>query len=423
MLRFAPSPTGEMNIGSLRLALLNYIVSQQKKEDFIVRIEDMDKEKNIEGCDQEILDILDLFGIKYTQTIYQSQNYKFHSAMALQLMHEKRAFSCFCSDEWLDKKRKEAEKDNKPYSYDDACRNLPAELVIDNTNPFRIRITRPESDIVIHDKIKGDLSFSIDEVDSFVILNQDKTPTYNFACAIDDMISDISMIIRDENHLSNTPKQEHIRRSLGYEKNVEYAHLVPISNSEDFSIKSLLEQGFLPEAIINCLLSTVIESSSEIFTLEEAIESFDINKISNSPAEFSIEKLKQINNTYLKNLDAKELSRYVGFADAEIGELARVFLDGVSTTKELKAKIEPIFADKNIPNELSEQSKVMIDAIKNAPFFDAFDDFKAYISKETDIDDENFSKILRYVLTGAEEGPDLEKIYKYLKNYIGGIVK
>ena len=97
MLRFAPSPTGDMHIGNLRVAVFNYIVSQQKKEDLIVRIEDTDKERNIEGKDQEILDLLALFNIEYSQVIYQSENVRFHSAMALQLLHEKKAFSCFCS--------------------------------------------------------------------------------------------------------------------------------------------------------------------------------------------------------------------------------------------------------------------------------------------------------------------------------------
>ena len=423
MLRFASSPTGDMHIGHLRVALLNYIVSRQKKEDLIVRIEDMDKERKIEGKDQEILDILDLFGIKYTQTIYQSQNYKFHSAMALQLLHEKKAFSCFCSDEWLNKKRQEAREADKQYSYDDACRNLPAELVIDNTNPFRIRINRPDDNIVINDKVKGEVVFSPDEVDSFIIMNQDKTPTYDFACGIDDMLSDISLIIRGEDQISNAPKQEHIRTSLGYEKDLEYAHLPSISNEDKFSVKSLLEQGFLPEAISNYLISTANEAPCKIFNIDDAIDFFDLDKISDSPTYFTIEELKEINREHLKNLDAKELSRYVGFADMEIGELARIYLDDASTTKELKEKIKPIFADKKIPSEFKEQSEIMVKVIQESPFFEKFEDFKNYILEKSSIKEEDFTKSLSYILTGADNTPDIAKVYKYLKNYIGEIVK
>ena len=432
MLRFAPSPTGDMHIGNLRVAIFNYIVSKQKKEDLLVRIEDTDKERNIEGKDQEILDLLALFGIEYSQVIYQSQNVRFHSAMALQLIHEKKAFSCFCSTEWLEKKREEAKVNKKAYRYDDACRNLPAELVIDNNNPFTIRINRPNEDIVIKDLIKGDVSFKPDAVDSFIIMRQDKTPTYNFACAVDDMLSDISLVIRGEDHMSNTPKQDHIRTSLGYEKKVEYAHLPIILNDDGkkmskrddaSSVKWLLEEGYLPSAISNYLILIGNKPPQEIFEMEDAIEWFDLDRISKSPARFSLDMLKHINREHLKSLDAKELSRYVGFADSEIGELARVYLEEAGTTKELKAKIAPIFAQKEIPEEFIEQAKLMSETIKKAPYFEEYDDFKNYIMKESGLKGKNFFKPLRLLLTGAGHGPDVAEIYKYLKNYIGEIVK
>ena len=432
MLRFAPSPTGDMHIGNLRVALFNYIVSKQKKEDLIVRIEDTDKEKNIDGKDQEILDILDLFGIKYSQTIYQSQNYKFHSAMALQLMHEKKAFSCFCSDEWLNKKKKEAKLAKKVYKYDDACRNLPNELVIDNINPFTIRINRPDENIMIRDKIKGDVSFTPDDVDSFLIMHQDKTPTYNFACAIDDMISDVSLIIRSEDHINNTPKQNHIRKSLGYDKDVQFAHLPNIHNDagenmsasdKTSSVKWLLEQGFLPDAISNYLISIGNKPPREIFNIDEAVEFFDLSNISKSPARFSMDMLRHINHEHLNSLDAKELSRYVGFADSEIGEVARIYLEEASTTKELKSKIEPIFSPKKIPEKFTKQAELIVATIKSAPYFEEYEEFKNHIIKESGLDDNNLLEPLRYVLTGVGHGPDIAKIYKYLKNYIGEIVK
>ena len=432
MLRFAPSPTGDMHIGNLRVALFNYIISQQKKEEFIVRIEDTDKEKNIEGKEQEILALLDLFNIKYSQIIYQSESVRFHSAMALQLVHEKKAFSCFCSPEWLENKHKESESQNKPYCYDDACRNLPAELVIDNTNPFTIRVARPQSTLIIKDKIQGDLSFEPDLVDSFLIMNQEKTPTYNFACAVDDMLSDISIIIRSEDNIDNTPKQEHIRASLNYDKKVEYAHLPVILNTngkkmsiddDGASVKWLLEQGYLPESILHYLISMDNEPSREIFTMEDAIEWFDLSKVSSSPISFDINKLKNINQNYLKNLNAKELSRYVGFADTEIGELARTYLNECSTTVELKAKIAPIFCECNVPEEFAIQIELMKKTIKNAPYFEEYDEFEAYIMDKSGLKGDKFNTPLRIILTNSSAGPDITEIYKYLKNYIGEIVK
>jgi glutamyl-tRNA synthetase len=432
MLRFAPSPTGDMHIGNLRVALFNYIVSKQRNEDLIVRIEDTDKERNIEGKDKEILDILDLFGITYSQLIYQSQNLRFHSAMALQLLHDKKAFSCFCSPEWLEKKREESKEAKKAYRYDDACAELPAELVIDNMNPFTIRIKKPQSTITIHDHIKGDVSFEPADVDSFIIMRQDKTPTYNFACAVDDMLGDISLIIRGEDHMSNTPKQDHIRASLNYDKKIEYAHLPIILNDsgkkmskrdDASSVKWLLEQGFLPAAISNYLILIGNKPPKEIFEVSEAIDWFDLNNISKSPARFDMDMLRHINKEHLKNLDNKELSRYVGFADEEIGELAKVYLEEASTTKELREKIQAIFAPKIISDEFQEQATLMCDCIKNAPYFEEYEDFKNHIMQETNLKGKNFFKPLRLLLTGAEHGPDVAEVYKYLKNYIGEIVK
>ena len=432
MLRFSSSPTGDMHIGNLRVALFNYIVSKQKKEDLIVRIEDMDKERNIDGKDKEILDIVQLFGIEYSQVIYQSENVRYHTAMALQLMHDKKAFSCFCSPEWLEGKREEAKANKQAYRYDDACANLPAELVIDNLSPFTIRINKPTQEITVKDHIKGEVTFKPDDLDSFVILRQDKTPTHNFACAVDDMLSDISVVIRGEDHMSNTPKQDHIRAALKYEKQVEYAHLPIILNDDGkkmskqddaSSVKWLLEEGFLPEAISNYLISIGNKPPKEIFTLAESIEWLDLNKVSKSPARFDINMLRHINHEHLSLLDDKELSRYVGFADEEIGKLAKVYLQEVSTTKELKSKIGAIFASKEIPAEFTEQSALMIETIKNAPYFDQYDDFENYIMKESKLEGKNFFEPLRFVLTGAGDGPDITEIYKYIKNYIGEIVK
>lgn len=432
MLRFAPSPTGDMHIGNLRVALFNYIVAKQRGEELIVRIEDTDKERNIEGKDQEILDILALFGISYSQLMYQSNNFRFHSAMALQLLHEKKAFNCFCTADTLEAKREEAKSAKEAYRYDDACRDLPAELVIDNPNPFTVRIVRPEETIVINDRIKGEVSFEPDAVDSFIIMRQDKTPTYNFACAVDDMLSDISIVIRGEDHMSNTPKQEHIRFCLGYNKRVEYAHLPIILNEsgkkmskrdDASSVKWLLEQGYLPAAIINYLVLMGNKPPKEIFTLEEAVSWFSLDAISKSPARFDIDMLRHINKEHLKMLDAKELSRYVGFADAEIGELARIYLEESGTTKELKAKIAPIFAPREIAEEFSEQTQLMRAVIQKAPYFETYEDFKNHIMGESGLKGKNFFKPLRILLTNAEHGPDLEEIYKYLKNYLGEIVK
>jgi glutamyl-tRNA synthetase len=414
MLRFAFSPTRDMELGDLRVALINFIVAQQRKETLIVRVDDTSKRNNIEGKDKEYLDILDLFGIRYTQTIHESQNLRFHSAMALQLMHEKKAFSCFCSPDWIQGKMDEAKAANKPYLYDDACANLPAELVIDNTNPFTVRLHKPTTDITVTDVIQGELTFKADTIDSFMILKQDKTPMADFASAVDDMLNDISLVIQDKDHIESAPKQIYVRDALQYDKKVQYAHIPPITGDNIPSVMSLLEQGYLPEAIVNYLIS---------MDLEDAVEQFELAKLSPLPVVFDLEKLKEINKEQLKKMDAKELSRYVGFADAEIGELARLYVDEVETTRGLKTKIEPIFGSRIVPEQLQDQYQTLKNSVQNAPHFEEYEAFKEYVMNNTDLKEDEFEKLLRILLTSSENGPDLAKIYKYLKNYLGELIK
>ncbi len=432
MLRFAPSPTGDMHIGNLRVAIFNYIVAKQRGEELVIRIEDTDKERNIEGKDAEIIALLDLFGIQYKDVLYQSKNFRFHQAMAVDLLHRKKAFNCFCSPEELDAKREAAKAAKKAYRYDGTCEALPAEEVIDNPKPFTVRIKKPQSEITFTDVVKGELSFAPEDVDSFIILREDKTPTYNFACAVDDMLSDISMVIRGEDHLSNTPKQIHIRRSLGYEKEIEYAHLPIILNAEGkkmskrdnaSSVKWLLEEGFLPEAIANYLILIGNKTPQEVFTLDEAVEWFSLESISKSPAKFDLDMLRHINREHLKRLDEKELSRYVGFADADIGKLAKLYLEEASTTKELKEKIELVFAPKQIPEEFAEEAAVLKSLITQAPYFEQYEEFKNHLMQESGLKGKKFFKPLRILLTGAQHGPDVEEIYNAIKNYIKEVVK
>ncbi len=432
MFRFAPSPTGDMHIGNLKVALLNYIMAKKTGEKFIVRIEDTDKERNIEGKDKEILEILEKFEIEYDQVYYQSQNLKFHQQFASHLLINRLAFACFCTEEELDKKREEAKKKGVAYRYDGTCEELSNEEVLNSEKPFVVRIKKPTENISFKDEIKGELSFSPDDIDSFVILRADKTPTYNFACAIDDMLSDISFIIRGEDHLSNTPKQILIRKYLGYEKEIKYAHLPIILNKEGkkmskrdnaSSVKWLLEEGFLPEAISNYLILLGNKTPKEIFTLKEAIEFFDIKNLSKASAKFDTDKLRFINREHIRMKDPLQLAKLLGYHDKEIGELAKLYTEEASTLKELKSKIDKIFSKKSPPEEFKESFDKIINAIKEAPFFENFEDFKKHLSKETGLKGKNFFKPLRIALTGEEHGPNLSDLYPHIKNYLTEIAK
>lgn len=432
MLRFAPSPTGDMLIGTLRVALFNYIASVQREEPLLIRIDDTNTERTLPGKEKEIFEILTLFGIAYQEQQLQSNHIRFHRAMALQLLQDKKAFNCFCSPETLEAKRHAAKEAHTPYRYDGACENLPADAVIDNPNPFTIRLKKPPHPITVNDIIQGVSTFAPEEIDSFTIMRSDKTPTENFACAVDDMLADVSLIIRGEEHLLNTPKQIAIHEALGYTKKIEYAHLPIIRNDQGetmsdrdnaSSVKWLLEEGYLPEAISNYLIFLGNTTPCEIFSVAEAIKWFDLSSISKRPVHFDLHKLTSINREHLKGLDPKELSRYVGFADSDIGNLAKVFLEESGTLKELRAKIGAVFAPKNAPDEDKEAFELLRRLSMEAPHFDDFDAYLEYLIRHSGLTGEAIFKPLRLLLTGADHGPDLADLYAHLKNYLKEVVK
>jgi glutamyl-tRNA synthetase len=423
MLRFAPSPTGDMHIGNLRVALFNYIVAKQKNEQFIIRIEDIDKAKTIEGKDEEILLILEKFALPHDQRFDQSENLHIHQTLAIRLLEEQKAFVCICTPEQIERDREEAKNSGVAYSYNGRCKDLNnADLVKlkEEKIPFSIRLKSPETPITTLDTIKGKMVAGADEVDSIVILSTNGIPTSNFASACDDMLTGIDYIIRDEKYMQSTPKQSHIKTLLGYETETHYAHLPTILNEGDetSSLRWLLEEGFIPDAILNYLLLLGNKTPQEIFTLPDALAWFNLENISNNPVEFDINKLRYINRQHLKLMDDKKLSSLFGFADADIGKLAKVYLEELSTTKELQSAIGAIFTPKDFTGEWGEQMQVISDIIADAPLFASFAELKKHIINKSGLKEEKLCKPLRYILTGADDGPELSEIYPYIKSYI-----
>jgi glutamyl-tRNA synthetase len=431
MLRFAPSPTGDMHIGNLRVAIFNYIVAKQRGEEFLVRIEDTDKERNIEGKDKEILVLLDLFGLKPDKVVYQSNNIHLHQQLAKRLLDSKKAFLCFCDEEEIKKEREKAKKEKRPYRYSGKCINLSSkelEEKLESKTPFVVRIKKPQSDIEFSDEIKGDFKFSPFEVDSFVILRSNGYPTYNFACAVDDMLYDISLVIRGEDHLSNTPKQIHIRNSLGYDKEIKYAHLPIILNEEGkklskrenhASVKWLLEEGFMPEAIINYLILLGNSFEKEVFTLDEAIKFFDLKKISKAPAKFDIEKLKFLNKEHMKRIE--NISKYLGY-DKRYEELLRIFRDESVTLKEIKEKFDAVFK-KAGDDEFKEEREILKREILENELEEDYDEFKKRVMKNTNLKGKRLFMPLRELLINQKHGAEIKDLYKAMKPYLKEVIK
>lgn len=431
MYRFAPSPTGDMHIGNLRAAIFNYICSLQDKSGFILRIEDTDTARNISGKGEEIKDILKQFGIKWDKLYIQSENLKFHRELASKLLNDKKAFCCFCSEKELAAKKAAAKKAGVAYRYDGTCEKLSDLEVLNCEKPFVIRMKKPNRILKFNDLTKGEIGFEPENIDSFVIMRVDKTPTYNFACAVDDMLEGVTCVIRGEDHVSNTPKQNWIRECLGYTEEISYAHL-PIILNEDgkkmskrensSSVKWLLQSGYLPEAIANYLILLGNKTPCEVFTLDEAVEWFDISKISKNPAKFDINKLAFLNREHIKRADFARLVEIFGL-DESFSELIKFYTQEASLVGEIKEKIKSIFSKKEIPAEFAENVKILKDKIlkiKELP--ENFENFKEILTKATNLKGKNFFMPLRILLTGANHGPELKELYPLLRSQIKRIV-
>ena len=391
MYRVSLFPTRDLHLSDLRVALINYICAKQTGQQLIVRVEDGDKAHNIDGKDQELLEMLALFGISYSHLYYQSDNFKYHLQFASTLLDRKKAFICFCSEE-------------KATPYNGRCEHLSSNEVLNNPNPFVIRMkTEPISD-------------------SFVIMARNKYPTYTFACACDDMLQGVSTIIQDEAYLQNSPKEELIRHAIGYDQAISYTHL-PTIHEDEKSVQWLLDQGYMPEAIVNYLLLLSTPTPTEIFTLEEALSWFDIATIFKDSVHFDMKKLGFINREHIKKLSDMELSKRIGYACENIGKLAKLYTKEVSTTLEIKQKIDAIFAKKEPLAIFETESKLLQELIFNAPYFEMFDEFQAYLLEKSNLRDEAFYKPLHFWLSGSDQDLELAPVYPLIKNYLKEIVR
>jgi glutamyl-tRNA synthetase len=411
MLRFATSPAGELSINAMRIALINYIVSRQRGERYIVRIEESIQAADSEGKDQETLDLLKKFAIEQDQLLYQSDNLGRHQQFALSLVGQDKAFACICSAEGC-------------RCLDDQ-KSIAAQIKAENL-PYVIRIKKPKTPITFTDKIKGEIQTDPDEIGSFVILSAEGSPTYDFACACDDMLADISLVIRTEEHIDHTPQQIHIKHSLGYTVETAYAHLPALLHTADEdsdSIKWLLTEGFLPDAIINYLLLLGNETPTEIFTLPEAIEWFELEKLSSHPAPFDIDMLRQINRKHLEAMGEKALSRLFGFADADIGKLLKLYLTEATTLNALESRIKMIFSPKPCSGEQAEQMQILSALILESPMLDSFDSFTQYLSDQSKLEEKALLKALRVLMTGAQSWPELGDIYPLVNRYFTEIAR
>ena len=320
--RIAPSPTGIPHIGNTRTALYNYLFARQNKGKFIIRIEDTDRKRFIPGSLKKILGILEFLGLKWDEGPYiQSKRLNIYKKYAQELIDNKKAYYCFCSQERLDKLRKEQRKTNQLPKYDRHCQKLSQEEIkkkISNKEKYVIRLKIPSGKkISWNDLIQGKIEFDSDILDDQVLLKSDGFPTYHLAVVIDDYLMKISHVLRGVEWLSSTPKHILLYQAFGWPL-PHFAHLPVILGpdktklSKRHGAKSALDyknEGYLPEAINNFMafLGWSYKDNSDLLSLKELIEAFDLSKVRQSNPIFDSRKLDWFNSQWIKKLDNKAL--------------------------------------------------------------------------------------------------------------------
>ena len=424
--RFAPSPTGRMHVGNLRTALYTYLIAKHEGGDFILRIEDTDQERYVEGAVDIIYRTMEKTGLihdegpdkdggygPYVQS--ERQRSGIYMEYAKKLVEKGEAYYCFCTQERLDSLKKNVNGE-EIMAYDKHCLGLSKEEVEANLKagmPFVIRQNNPkEGTTTFHDDIYGDISVDNSELDDMVLIKSDGYPTYNFANVVDDHLMGITHVVRGNEYLSSSPKYNRLYEAFGWEVPV-YVHCPTITNEEHkklskrsghSSFEDLLEQGFLTEAIVNfvALLGWSPAGNQEFFTLEELVKEFDYHNMSKSPAVFDMTKLRWMNGEYLKKMEFDPF-----YAQAE---------------PYLKAAITKPLDLKKIAAMVKTRIEVFPDIAAQVDFFEALPEYdpEMFVHKKMKTTKETSLETLKEVLPllEAQEDYSNDALYETLAGYV-----
>lgn len=332
--RYAPSPTGHLHIGNVRTALFNYLFARHHQGHFIVRIEDTDQKRNIADGEDNQLRFMAWLGLTWDEgpdqggaygPYRQTERLDLYETYWQQLLEQGRAYYCYCSEEELEQEREQQRAQGLTPKYSGRCRQLSAEerqaFEAEGRIPSLRFLVDATREYTFNDMVKGQVTFEAGSSGDFVIVKKDGIPTYNFAVVVDDHLMNISHVLRGEDHLSNTPRQLMLYEALGWEPPL-FGHMTLIVNEQrrklskrDESIMQFIEQyhdlGYLPEALFNfiALLGWSPEGEEELFSAEEIVAQFSIDRLSRSPAVFDTNKLKWMNHTYIKQADLDRLTQ------------------------------------------------------------------------------------------------------------------
>ena len=441
--RFAPSPTGNLHIGGARTALFNFLYSKNQKGKFLLRIEDTDKDRSKKEFESQIISSLKWLGIDFDdKEIYQSNNIKKHIDVAKKLLEKNHAYKCYCLPKELEQERNQAVAKGVNYIYSGKCRDLKEE----KNEPFVIRLKiEKNKKIILYDGVQGNVEIDTNTIEDFIILRSDNSPTYNLSASVDDKIMNISHIIRGDDHKINAIKQIILFQFMGW-KIPKYFHIPLIHSSEGKKLSKrdnasttddYKKIGILPIALRNYLLRLGWSyKDKEIFNNEESIKLFNLKNIGKSPSKLDFERIKSLNEYYIKNLNEKELCDYfINFLneyEEKIDEkYLKIILKNLNILKNKAKTLEDIFNnsrfifkyDQNLilkSNLISEKNKVYLrDFLKEISKIESYSDNKIVeiserVLKKNDIKFKELGEPLRMILTGTSKAPSIKEIVKIL---------
>lgn len=467
-LRFAPSPTGYLHIGGLRTALYNYLFAQHHGGKFILRIEDTDQTRYVDGAIENLIEALDWSGVKYDEGVFiedgkivekgdygpyiQSKRLGTYKKYVDQLIESGDAYYCFCSKERINAVREEQKVKGLIPKYDGFCRSLSLEEAkerVANGEQHVVRLKLPKNkDILFNDLVRGNITINTDDTDDQVLLKSDGYPTYHMAVVVDDHLMKITHIVRGEEWLPSTPKHVYLYEVLGWEKPT-YVHLPTVLNKErkklskrhgDVAVGDFRSKGYLPEALVNylALVGWSPEDNEEILSMEDMIEKFSFERVSKTGGIFDRDKLDWVNGHYIRGSSIEKITDLAipymieaGLIDENFAVENRDWLEilvdivreGLDNVSEVVEKTRFIFDnDIKIEDEKalemlkSDTIETLLNGIKEElESVDQIDEdyangFMKKIQKATGVKGKNLFMPTRVVLSGSLQGPEFAKI-------------
>ncbi|HUT21901.1 MAG TPA: glutamate--tRNA ligase [Candidatus Bipolaricaulota bacterium] len=448
--RIAPSPTGFVHIGNLRTILYNYLFAKHYDGDFLVRIEDTDQSRYVEGAVENLLNVLNWTDIEYDEgpfltegkiaqkgesgPYFQSERLDIYKEHIAHLIDSGKAYYCFCDKIRLDNLREEQAKNNLPPKYDNHCRHLSREEIekkLNNKAPHVIRFKMPEEkDIVINDEIHGTITVNTKDLDDYVLIKSDGFPTYHFANVIDDHLMKITHVLRGDEWIPSTPKHVLLYEAFGWQPPI-FAHLPPLVNKQkkklskreaSASVHDFMDKGYLPEALINfiALLGWNSGSDQEIFTMHELIKQFNLDRVHKSAAVLDVDKLDWMNGYYLKQLTVEKFMAMAlpVLEKAELIALTKKEYKVLETKEKLTYPVlkQIIELEKNRVKKLSD----LPEALKYFFVADIDYDVKSLLWKKNtkDSTEKHLSALLNFLSKLKTDDFSVTRLDSLIKNFI-----